>query len=89
MPNARAFTASPWAYNGNDFCLSEYGETFVIKAGPEFEIVRVNALADDDMCLATPAIAVTGSKLLLIRTDHSLYAVENSKSAGAAADAKK
>ena len=83
LPNAKAVTASPWAYNGNVFCLSEYGETFVIKAGPEFEIVRVNALADDDMCLATPAIA--GNKLLL-RSDRRLYAIQ--KSAKIADDAQ-
>ncbi|HEY4309982.1 MAG TPA: PQQ-binding-like beta-propeller repeat protein [Pirellulales bacterium] len=75
LPNAKAVTASPWAYNGQVFCLSEYGETFVIKAGPDFEVVRVNSLADDDMCLATPAIA--GDKLLL-RSDRRLYAVQKS-----------
>ena len=56
LPNAKAVTASPWAYNGHVFVLSEYGETFVIKAGADFELVRTNSLADDDMCLATPAI---------------------------------
>ena len=44
LPNGRAFTASPWAYNDNIFCLNEYGDTFVVKAGPEFEILRVNSL---------------------------------------------
>ena len=39
LPNGRAFTASPWAYNGNIFCLSEYGETFVVKAGPGIRTV--------------------------------------------------
>ena len=33
---ATAFTASLWAYNGKVFALSEEGETFVIKAGPEY-----------------------------------------------------
>src|SRR5262249_7199640 len=28
------FTASPWAYGGKIFCLSEDGETVVIEAGP-------------------------------------------------------
>ena len=31
------FTASPWAYNGKIFALSEDGDTFVIQAGPELK----------------------------------------------------
>ena len=30
----QAFTASPWAYNGKIFALSEQGTTYVIEAGP-------------------------------------------------------
>ena len=73
LPNARAVTASPWAYDGKIFCLSEYGDTFVVKAGQQFELLHVNSLNDDDMCLATPAFA--GNKLLL-RSDRRLYAIE-------------
>src|SRR6185437_106000 len=32
-PEASAFTASPWAYNGKLFALSEDGDTFVMQAG--------------------------------------------------------
>ncbi len=73
LPNGRAVTASPWAYNGQVFCLSEYGETFVIKAGPEFELIRVNALPDEELYLSTPAIA---GEQLLIRSEHHLYAIQ-------------
>ena len=52
---AGAFTASPWAYNGKIFCLSEDGDTFVVEAGPEYELVGKNSLGE--MCMATPAIA--------------------------------
>ena len=83
LPNGRAFTASPWAYNGHIFCLSEYGETFVTKAGPDFEVVHVNSLAEDDMCLATPAIA---GDTLLVRSDHRIYAIRNPAKASQAAD---
>ena len=72
LRNGRAFTASPWAYNGHVFCLNEDGLTFVVKAGPEFELLHTNTLADDDMCMATPAIA--GDRLL-IRTDARLYSI--------------
>jgi outer membrane protein assembly factor BamB len=67
-PSARAFTASPWAYNGKLFCLSEDGDTFVIQPGPEFKVLATNSL--DEMTLATPAIA--GGRLL-IRTQGKLY----------------
>ncbi len=65
-----SFTASPWAYNGNVFCLSEDGLTYVIKAGDEFEIVRTNPL--DELCIATPSIA---DGRLLIRTLTKIYCV--------------
>ena len=68
--HATAFTASPWAYNGKIFVLSEEGETFVIKAGPEFEVLGSNML--DEMTLATPAVA-HGS--LIIRTASHLYRI--------------
>jgi outer membrane protein assembly factor BamB len=62
------FTASPWAYGGKVFCLSEDGDTHVIEAGPKFKHLGKNSL--DEMCLATPA-AVRGS--LLVRTMTKLY----------------
>lgn len=68
---ARAFTASPWAYDGKVFCLSEDGDTFVIQAGREFNVVRKNSLGD--MCMATPAIA-NGS--LILRTASALYRIQ-------------
>ena len=64
------FTASPWAYNDKIFLLSEDGETFVVKAGPEFEILHKNPL--NEMTLATPAI-VSGS--LILRTQSKLYRI--------------
>jgi outer membrane protein assembly factor BamB len=65
------FTASPWAYNGKIFCLSEDGDTFVFQAGPEYKLVGKNSLGE--MCMATPAIA-HGS--LIIRTTSKLYCIQ-------------
>ncbi len=62
--------ASPWAYNDRVFCLNEDGVTFVVQAGDRFELLHTNALADDDMCFATPAIA---GDCLLIRSSARLY----------------
>ncbi len=64
------FTASPWGYNGKVFLLSEAGDTYVIKAGPEFELLGTNPL--NEMTLATPAVVRSS---LLIRTQSSLYRI--------------
>ncbi|MHC4876956.1 MAG: ankyrin repeat domain-containing protein [Planctomycetota bacterium] len=63
-----SFTASPWAYNGHLFFLSEDGLTYVVKAGPEFEIVGTSDLGE--LCLSTPSIS--GDRLL-IRTASAVY----------------
>ena len=73
ISGGRAFTSSPWAYNGKVFCLNEDGKTFVVRAGREFEVLQVNELAEDDMCLATPAIP---GDCLLIRTAEWLYCIQ-------------
>jgi outer membrane protein assembly factor BamB len=64
------FTASPWACNGKIFCLSEDGDTFVIRAGPRFEVLGKNAL--EEMCLATPALTRDS---LIVRTMTKLYRI--------------
>jgi outer membrane protein assembly factor BamB len=74
IPEGKAFTASPWAYGGKVFCLNEYGATFVFEAGDEFKLLHTNTLADDDMCLATPAIV--GDRLL-IRSSERLYCIRS------------
>jgi outer membrane protein assembly factor BamB len=65
------FTASPWAYDGKIFCLSEDGDTYVIQAGREFKQLGKNRL--DEMCMATPAIV---GDSLLIRTLTKLYRIK-------------
>lgn len=66
-PAAGAFTASPWAYNGKLFAMSEDGVTYVIEAGPQFKVVGRNSL--DEFTMASPAIH-RGS--LIIRTATAL-----------------
>ncbi len=72
-PGASAFTASPWAYNGKIFCLSEAGDTYVLGTGDEFELLGVNKL--DEFALATPAMV--GDRLLL-RTQQHLWSIRAS-----------
>jgi outer membrane protein assembly factor BamB len=67
---ATSFTASPWAYNGKIFALSEDGDTYVIQAGPEYKLLRKNSL--NEMVMATPAVA---GRSLLIRTATKLYRI--------------
>jgi len=67
------FTASPWAYNGKVFALSEDGDTFVFQSVPEFKVLGKNSL--NEMALATPAVA-GGS--LIIRTASKLYRISKS-----------
>lgn len=66
------FTASPWAYNGKIFVLSEDGDTFVVQAGPEFSVLGRNSL--DEMTLSTPAVARDS---LIIRTATKLYRISD------------
>ena len=74
LPDGKHFTASPWAHNGRVFCLNEDGVTFAVRAGDKFELLGTNKLADDDMCLATPAMV--GDRLL-IRTSARIYCIRN------------
>ena len=64
------FTASPWAYNGKIFLLSEDGDTYVVQAGPAFKVLGKNSLGD--MPLATPAV-LRGS--VILRTQSKLYRI--------------
>jgi outer membrane protein assembly factor BamB len=73
IPGGRAFTSSPWAYDDKIFCLNEDGVTFVISAGRDFEVLGTNELAEDDMCMATPAIP--GDRLL-VRSAVRLYCLQ-------------
>jgi outer membrane protein assembly factor BamB len=68
--DAAGFTASPWAYNGKIFAISEDGDTYVIQAGPEFKVLGKNPLGE--MTLASPAVAGGG---LFIRTASNLYRI--------------
>jgi outer membrane protein assembly factor BamB len=74
-PDAVAgFTASPFAYNGKIFVTSEDGDTYVIKAGPTFEVVGKNSLGE--MTLASPAVS-RGS--VIIRTASKLYRIASAR----------
>ena len=68
FPSGASFTASPWAYNGNLYCLSEDGDTYVVPAEGDFEVTQKNSL--DELSLATPSVA---QGKLFLRTASKLY----------------
>lgn len=73
LPEARGITASGIASNGKLYYATEQGDVFVVKAGPEFEVLAKNPL--DDLIMATPAIS---EGRLYFRTQHYLVAVGDS-----------
>jgi outer membrane protein assembly factor BamB len=64
------FSASPVAVDGKIFFTNDEGETFVLRAGPAFELLHVNEIGE--RTLASPALV--GGRWY-IRTDRNLYAV--------------
>jgi outer membrane protein assembly factor BamB len=64
------FSASPVGVDGKVFFTNDQGETFVLRAGPTFELLRTNRIGE--MTLASPAL-VDGR--WYIRTDRSLFAI--------------
>ena len=64
------FSASPVAVDGKVFFTNDDGETFVLRAGPTFQLLHVNRLGEGT--LASPAL-VDGR--WYIRTDRNLFAI--------------
>ena len=58
-----SFSASPVAADGRLFFASETGEVYVLRAGPEFELLATNVM--DEVVMATPAIS---NGLMVVRT---------------------
>jgi len=66
-----AFSASPVAADGKIYCVSEDGDVFVIKAGPEYEELATNSMGE--VVMATPAIS---DGLLIVRGLKNVYAIK-------------
>jgi outer membrane protein assembly factor BamB len=64
------FSASPVAVDGKLYFTNDDGQTFVLRAGPTFELLHVNDIGE--RTLASPAL-VDGR--WYIRTDGNLYAI--------------
>ena len=70
VANAEGFSASPVAVDGKVFFTNDDGETFVLRAGAKFELLRTNKIGE--ATLASPAL-VDGR--WYIRTNRNLFAV--------------
>jgi hypothetical protein len=66
------YYSSPVAGDGKIYAISQEGKVSVIKAGAQWEVLRVNDLGDD--CFATPAIV---EDRIYIRTRSRLYCFAN------------
>jgi outer membrane protein assembly factor BamB len=70
------FTASPVAADGKLYFTGEYGDVYVVQAGPTFKVLSVNPMGE--ICMATPAIS---EGTLFFRTQGHLVAIaERAKS---------
>jgi outer membrane protein assembly factor BamB len=69
-PKPGSFSASPVAFDGKLFVTSEDGDTFVVKAGPQFEVLRTNSL--DEPVFAS--LAMTDGRII-IRAQQHLYCI--------------
>jgi outer membrane protein assembly factor BamB len=62
--------ASPVAVDGRLLFMTQDGDTFVVTAGPKFEVERTNALAEP----ISASAAVAGGRLY-IRGEKHLFAI--------------
>jgi outer membrane protein assembly factor BamB len=71
LKSARAFWASPWAYDNKIFCLDDSGTTHVLQAGPEFKVLGANKLNDKFWASSAPA-----GKTIIFRGVDRIYCVK-------------
>ena len=65
------FSASPISAEGRIYFCNQDGQTFVVAAKPEYELLATNQL--DDGCMASPAVY---DKAIYLRTKTHLYRIE-------------
>ena len=70
VPDPGSFTSSMTEFDGKILMTSEDGDTYVIKAGPEFQVLQKNSVGEP--VAASPALA-GGS--IYIRSDKSLFRI--------------
>jgi outer membrane protein assembly factor BamB len=74
MPKPGRYMASPFAFDGKIFISSLDGDTFVVKAGPDFELLHTNSINEP----IHASFAADGDSLYL-RSDKALYRIREKK----------
>jgi outer membrane protein assembly factor BamB len=69
-----SFTASPVAAGGKLYFATEDGDIYVIKAGPQYELIAKNPMGE--AMLASPAWA---DNMLIVRGERHLFAISGGK----------
>jgi outer membrane protein assembly factor BamB len=64
------FSASPFSAEGHIYFLNESGETFVLRASKQFELIEKNALNERALASCTPT-----DKSLFLRTEKHLFRI--------------
>jgi outer membrane protein assembly factor BamB len=72
VPIPASFKASPVAFDGKILLSSEDGDTFVLKAGPTFEVLGTNSIGEP--IYASPALS---AGKIFIRGEKNLFCVAN------------
>jgi outer membrane protein assembly factor BamB len=72
VPIPAKFMGSPVAFDGKIMLTSEDGDTFVLKAGPKYEVLGTNSLAEP--IYASPAIS---QGKIFVRGEKNLYCISN------------
>src|SRR6185436_6983719 len=67
---SNAFTASPIAADGKLYFAGEDGDVFVVKAGPQYELLATNPMGE--ILMATPAIS---EGMIFVRGINHLYGI--------------
>ena len=70
LPDCGSFLASPWAAAGKVYAMDGSGQTYVLKPGPNFELLAKNWLYGQFW--ASPAV-MEGA--IYFRSEHHLYCV--------------
>ena len=70
FPTPGHFAGAPVAFDGKLLITSQDGDTYVLKAGPEYEILGTNSLSEG----VVASLAIAGDSIY-IRSDKNLYRI--------------
>jgi outer membrane protein assembly factor BamB len=70
VPDPASFTSALTAFDGKILMTSDDGDTYVIRAGPEFQVLEKNSVGE--AVVASPALA---GDSIYIRSDKSLFRI--------------